>query len=407
MSLINLLSTGPGTFVYHLLIFLVLEALVGIAFIEYRWTRTLNHQRILRTFGGLMGIRVLLLLGEPLGPDVAAPIFNGTELASLTLLGSVFLTLFLNHSIGKRYLLGGLVATFLCTATFLPWWYRTLAQFPHLLYLTFWQQTFWYMIGALLVLVPTLILLRTQQGQRPWLVVIAFGTLSLGFTTLGVGSLFLTIGWLDIPAYTLVGIGRLINMLGYPLFAVAVHQAALQDRSNRRQLQQRTSEEMPHRAPNLQFLAEDRDGPLDLNSYLNRVAQGTAATLGADLCAIFLVNLNEPDTVYLAVQYSSSQDAGQAAQTLSLIEQPALAYALKRRQQLTLNVETNDPRLQALYKALGDQETGPTVIQPILNQHRPLGALVVGNNHSQRAFEPDATRMCQNIAEQVASVLSK
>jgi hypothetical protein len=407
MSLINLLSTGPGTFVYHLLIFLVLEALVGIAFIEYRRTRTLNHRRILRTFGGLMGIRVLLLLGEPLGPDVAAPIFNGTELASLTLLGAVFLTLFLNHSVGKKYLVSGLVATFLCTATFLPWWYRTLAQFPHLLYLTFWQQTFWYIVGALLVLAPTLILLRIQKGERPWLVVIAFGTLFLGFTTLGVGSLFLTMGWLDIPAYTLVGIGRLINMLGYPLFAVAVHQAALQDRPNRRQLQQHTSEEMPHQTANLQFLAKDRDGSLDVNSYLNRVAQGTATTLDADLCVIFLVNPDEPDTIHLAAQYSSYQNTGQTVWTLSLTDQPALAYALKRRQQLTLNVETNDPRLQAMYSALGNQETGPTVIQPILNLHRPLGALVVGNNHSQRVFEPDATRMCQNIAEQVASVLSK
>jgi hypothetical protein len=265
-------------------------------------------------------------------------------------------------------------------------------------------------MSVLLVLAPTLILLRVQS-ERPRLLVIAFGTLFLGFTILCISSLFLTLGWLDISAYTLVGIGRLINMLGYPLFAVVVHQIALQDRTGRQQPQRRASEEMAYQVPALQFLANPAklgSGLGDLNGYLNRVAQGTATTLDADLCAIFLVNPDDPGIINLVVQHSPSQSTGQRAArlALSLAEQPALAYALKRRQQLILNIETNNLHLQTLYNLLGDQATGPTVIQPILNQHRVLGALVVGNSRSQRAFEPAATRMCRNIAEQVAAILS-
>lgn len=407
MSLINLLSTGPGAFVYHLLIFLVLETLVGVALIEYRRARNPDHRRILWTFGGLMGMRILLLLGEPLGPAVIAPILNGIELASLTLLGWAFLAPS-SHRTGKRYLVGGLGATLLCTVTFLPGWYRALARFPYLLYLAFWQQTFWYAVSVLLALAPALILLRRRRGERQWLPVIAFGALSLGFTTLCMASLFLTVGWSDISAYTLIGIGRLINMQSYPLFAVAVHHAALQVY---RQPQQHAREESPRQTPALQFLAEARHpsgGLLDLDSLLNRVVEGAATTLNADICAIFLVNPDEPGAINLAAQYPPSEHTErQAAQfTFSLAEQPALAYALKRHKQLTLNVETNNPRLQTLYRLLGHRETGPTVIQPILNQHRPLGALVVGNNHSQRVFDPNAIRMCQDIAGQVAAVLS-
>lgn len=409
MFLVNLLSTGPGAFVYHLLIFLVLEALVGITLVEYRRVRNPDHRRILWTFGGLMGMRVLLLIGEPLGPAVVAPILNGIELASLTFLGWAFLVPILGRRIGKMYLAGGLVATLLCAATFLPGWYETLARFPHLLYLTFWQQTFWYAVDILLALAPALVMLRLQRQEGQRLSLIAFGALSLGFATLCIGALFLTVGWLNIAAYTLVGIGRLINMLSYPLFAVAVHQAALRDWQARRGAMQGV-----HQTPALRFLVEASQSggdSFDLDGFLNRVVEGTATTLDADLCAVFLVdpdeNENEPETVNLTAQYAPFRRAGRPSvpSTVSLAEQPALAYALKRRRQLTFNVETDNPRLQTLYGLFGSQRAGPTIIQPILNQHRILGALVVGNNRSQRAFEPDAARTCRNIAGQVAAVL--
>ncbi|MEE8392260.1 MAG: GAF domain-containing protein, partial [Anaerolineae bacterium] len=148
-------------------------------------------------------------------------------------------------------------------------------------------------------------------------------------------------------------------------------------------------------------------GPHNLNGFLHRVVEGTAATLNADTCAIFLVNPDEPGTINLAAQYPPSEHAEQQAAQLTfpLAEQHALAYALKRRKQLTLNVETDNPHLRSLYRLLGSQKTGPTVIQPILNQHRPLGVLVVGNNHSQRVLGPDAIQMCKSIAGQVAAVL--
>jgi PAS domain S-box-containing protein len=407
MSLINLLSTGPGTFVYHLMLLLVLEAMVSIVLTDWRYARNPNHRRILWAFGGLLVMRALLLFGEPLGPAAIAPLLSGIELASLTLLGWAFLAPLLNHRTGRIYLLSGLGVALLCAVTFLPGWHSTLAQFPHRLYLTFWQQTFWYAVSVLLALGLALVLLFSKQQRRQLPPIFGFATLFLGFTTLCVGSLSLTVGWFDVSAYTLIGVGRLINMLGYPLFAVTTHHIALQGRWAYREGLQDVREETLHRTREPLFLAQASQTiaeSLDLDTILQQGVENAAKALDADRCAIFLINPNQPGTVNLPAQYPPVQRAGRPAvqPTFPLAEQLTLAYALKRRKQLTINAETNNPHLRALYTLLGSQEAGPTIVQPLLRQRRILGALVVGNDRSQRAFEPDEGRLCQNIAVQVA-----
>jgi hypothetical protein len=375
MSLVNLLSTGPGASVYHLLILIALEAMAGIAFLEWRYTHNPDHRRILWAFGGLLVMHVLLLFGESFGPVTVAPLTSGIEVASLALLGWAFLASLLSPRTRKRYLIAGLGATLLCAITFLPGWYRILAQFPHFLYLTFWQQTFWYGVSILLALAPALVLLRAQQRETRLLPVLGFAILFLGFTTLCIGSLLLTLGQFDIFAYTLVGVGRLINMLGYPLFAVAVHRFALEDRQTYREELQSVSKETLLQTHELHFLVETSlsvGDSLDLDAILQRVVESTAMALDADLCAVFLVNPDQPGTADLAAQYIPLQRTQRPAvrPTFPLSEQSMLAYALKRRKQLTINVETSDPRLQSLYRLLGSQETGPTIVQPLLRQHR-------------------------------------
>ena len=407
MALVNLLGTGPGSSVYHFLVLLALEAMAGIAFIEWRRTHSPDRRRVLWAFGGLLVMYALLLFGESFGPVIIAPFTSGMEVASLALLGWAFLAPDLSHRTRTRYLVGGLGATFLCAVTFLPVWYRVLAQFPHLLYLTFWQQTFWYAVSVLLALAPALLLLRSQQRRELMLPAVGFGVLCLGFATLLVGSLLLTVGQPDIAGYTLIGVGRVINMFGYPLFAVAVHRIALRGRRTYRQKLRSMSKETLHQARELQFLVEAGrtiGQTLDLDTVLQRLVESIAKALGADLCAAFLVNQDMPGTVSLAARYTPFQRTGRLAgqSTFSLAEQSTLAYALKRHNQLTFNVDTDDPRLQTLYGLLDSQETGPTIVQPLLCQRRVLGALVVGNNHSQRAFEPDEGRLCRSIAVQAA-----
>lgn len=409
MALVNLLSTGPGVFVYHLLILLVLEALVGITLVEWRRAHNPDQRRFLWVFGGLVGMHVLLLHGEPLGPAIIAPLLNGIELTSLTLMGWAFLAP-LSRRASRGYLLSGLGVAALCVVTFLPGWYKALAQFPHLLYLTFWQQTFWCGVSTLMALIPALTLWRLQRREKPWLTIFGFTALFLGFATVCAGSLFLTIRWFGLSAYTLIGVGRLINMLGYPLFPIAVHRTALRDKQTQRRPLQNTSGDMPHQIQELQFLLETSrtisESP-DLDVVLQRVVESTATALGADRCAIFLANTDEPGTVNLAAQYAPLQGTQQPTTqpAFPLSEQPTLAHALERRKPLTTNVETNTSHLRVLYRLLGSPEAGPTIVQPLLNHRRILGALVVGNDRSQRTFEPHQVRLCQSIAAQFSGAI--
>ena len=408
MTIINLLSVGPGTFAYHLLVLLTLEAMVGIAFIEWRYTRNPDQYRTLWAFGGLLALRALLLLGEPLGPAVIAPLISGMETAGLALLGWAFLAPSLNRRAGGRYLAGGLGVTLLCVAIFLPGWYRALTQIPNRPYVAFWQQTFWYAVSMFLTLAPALILLRLHRRERQWLPTFGFAILLLGFTTSCVGSLFLTVGQFVVSAYTLIGVGRLINLLGYPLFAVAIYRTALRD--TWAYCQRNVSGETLRRTEDLLFLLETSRAvgdSLDLDTILRQVVESTTTALDADRCVVFLVNPDESGTIHLAAQYTPLQRAGRPAvrPVFPLAGQPMLAYALKRRKQLIINVGTNDPRLQTLYRLLGSQETGPTIVQPLLRQRRVLGALVVGNDRSQRAFVSNEGRLCRSIAVQVAAAI--
>jgi hypothetical protein len=410
MSLINLLSTGPGVFVYHLLLLLVLEVAIGIAFVEYRHTQSAENRRFLWAFGVLIGMRILLLLGEPLAPSLIAPVLGGIELASLTLASWAFLARFLTPATSTRFLIGGLSATLLCTTTFLPGWYRALARFPHLLYLTFWQQSFWYAVSTLLAIVFALILLRFSWRERQLSTVLAFGTLACGFLTLCIGSLFLTVGWSDISAYTMVGVGRLINMLGYPFFAIAVHQITMQGKPIHSEQTPEMDGEISYRTASIHVpLESDQlDGkPPSLDTTLGRMAKSTAKALTADVCAILLVDPRDPTSINLVAHYTYPQCTGQVIlqSTSTIAEQPAIAYALKRRKQLVVNAGADHPGLETLYELLDSQESGPTIVQPILRGNRALGVLVVGNNYTRQAFESKAIKSCHAIAEKVAAVL--
>jgi PAS domain S-box-containing protein len=408
MTLVALLSTTLGTRVYHLLILLMIGVMAGIALTQWRYTR--DHRRTLLATIGLLVLRVVLLIGEPRGPAVLAPVTSGLDVASLTLLGWTFVAPLLDHRSRRMYLAGGLGMTLLCAVVFLPGWRRTLARVPIREYVTFWQQTFWYAAGMLLTLGPALVSLNRPRQEREQLATSGFVLLSLGFTALCAGSLLPTVGWPETSAYTLIGVGRLIQVLSYPLFAIALYGSACQDmRAYRRELQGASRETLRQTQELLFFLETSRAGDelADLDTILRRVTESTVTALGADRCAVFLVHPDHPGTISLAAQCALLQQGGHECpqHSSSLADQPTLDYALKRRKPLTINASVNVPRLKTLYTLLGSQQTGPTIVQPLLCQRRVLGALVVGNDHSQREFAPGEGRLCRNIAAQLATAI--
>ena len=419
MHLPELIGTGAGASVYHLLVILALGAMALIALIEWRHTRNPDHRRIVITFAVLLALRIPLVVGESSGWAIIAPVMNSLEVASLMLLGWGFLAPILGRRVRTWSLYIGMGAIALCTVASLVAWSVTLAPVhPSMraevwrdLYNESWILSFWMVVSVALTAVPSFVLLIRRQREEHWMALAGFAILAFGFFVLLVGSMLRVVGQLESVAHSsLVGWGRLIDLVGYSLFAVAIYRTAMQDMWTYRQELQTMSEEALRQAKELFFLVEASRSigeSLDLDTILRRVVESTVMALDADRAAIFLIAPDDPAVVTLAAQYVPLQRVGLAAQhpTFALADQPTLDYALQRHKQLTLNEETDNPRLRTLYGLLGGLEAGPTIVQPLLRQRTILGALVVGNDHSHRPFDPSAGRLCQSIAAQVTAAI--
>ncbi len=416
MSFIELPGTDAGTFVYHLLVILALQAMAGIALIEWRHTRNPDHRHGLIAFGGLLALRIPLLLVEPLAGQsftlrVLFPLLSGVEMANAVILGWAFLSPVLDRRISRWYLCGGLGVVLLCTLTFLPLWHRALERLPNLLYVAFWQPAFWNGASMALALSLAVTLASRPSQEKPWLPVAGFLIHALGFLIMFTASLLQVVGRLEAAgAANVAGWGRVVCLLGYPFFVITVYRSALQDMWAYHQELQTVSEEALRQTQELLFLVEAgriTGESLDLDTTLRRVVESIALAVNADRCGVFLTDPGRPDTLTLAAQHATLQPAGHTAAPVefSLADQPALEQALQRRKQLLLNVGADNPRLQALYGLLGSQKAGPTIVQPLLCQRRVLGVLVVGNDGSQRPFDANNARLCQSISSQIAAAI--
>lgn len=398
MSVLELLGTDRGTIAYHVLVIPALWTMGTIAFLEWRHTRSRDHRRLLWATCGLVVLRIPALFAAGASAALAAFLLIGTELASLLLLGWTFLCPVLSSRVSTLYPALCLGATLPIGAVLL------ISTSP-------WQRPYWGAANVLLALIPAVVLLRHQQRRDHLGAASGFAILGLGFGVLFVASLLRATGSRggDAPA-VLTGAGYFFNLLGYPFFAIAAHRMALRDTVAYREELQVVSEEALRQTQELLFLVETSraiGGSLDLDTILRLVVGNTALALDADRAAIFLNDGAKPSTITLATQYTPLQDVERSVPppAFPLADQPTLDYALQRRKQLILNVETDNPRLQALYDLLGTPKAGPTIVQPLLGQKNTLGALVVGNDHSQRAFEPSDGRLCQSVAVQVAAAI--
>ncbi|MBN1814564.1 MAG: PAS domain S-box protein [Anaerolineae bacterium] len=419
MHLPELIGTGAGASVYHLLVILALGAMALIALIEWRHTRNPDHRRIVITFAALLALRIPLVVGESSDWAVIAPLITSLEAASLMLLGWAFLAPILSRQVRTWFLYIGIGVLALGAVASLAAWFASLAQvLPSMraevwrdLYNESWLLLFWLAMSVALAAVPALFLLIRRQREEHWMALAGFAILTFGFLVLFVGSLLRVAGQLESVAHSdWVGWGRIVNLVGYSLFAVAVYRMAMQDMWTYRQELQTMSEEALRQAKELFFLVEASRSigeSLDFSTILQRVVESTTMALDADRAAIFLIDPDDSRTVTLAAQYTPLQRAELAAQhpVFTLTDQPTLDYALQRRKQLTLNEETDNPCLRTLYGLLGSLEAGPTIVQPLLRQRAILGALVVGNDHSHRPFDPNAGRLCQSIAVQVTAAI--
>ncbi|MBN1954025.1 MAG: PAS domain-containing protein [Anaerolineae bacterium] len=408
-SLLNLFS-GGGALVYHLLILLALEAAAGISVVEYRHTKNPDQRRLLHVFFALIVLRIPLLLGDSLQGILLLPPFlfvllalfeYALEVISLTLLWWAFLAPLINRRWGRTLVIGNLVLAGLAALAFFPNWFQAVLQLPPLIYqevdlslYAFSLQVVWDVWATLIPLSALVLLLLHRKRLGYDLPAVSFALIALGN---------------GLIAFNQIGLGRLVNLMGYPLLAVTVYRIALQDMWAYRRELETLSEESLRQTRELLFLVEISRAigeSLDLDTVLQRVVEGVAHAVNTDQAAILLVQEGAENHVRMAAQYNPLSFSRRRLAASILAEQlPNLTQALQERQQFVFNTPENYGPLLPIYNLLDSAEAGPTIIQPLTRQERALGALIVGNDHSKRPFGSNEARLCSSIAAQVSAAI--
>ena len=254
-------------------------------------------------------------------------------------------------------------------------------------------------IHSLIITVFSPLLLLVSYGRMRWSHLVPPLALALAgfFYLLGLPSL----SWL-------------LNLLAYAFLINAVHQESVQSFFRTYQDRQKETEALAQEAISLsreqQRLLEAGkriSAVSDLNRSIEHIAKSMVKTTHTDQSAIFVLDVKAVGLARLATVYSAENPlyiTDRDEITFALDDYPLLQQAIESQQQMLLP-ESKTNGLNRLYSLWYENRAGPTLIQPLVVQRRPVGALLLGNPVTHRPiFERDA-RLCQGLSAQIATMV--
>jgi|GEM_PF-917715 len=437
----EILGSPLGSLVYHLLLLLAIEAVLGMAWDEWRRARRGPAQRLLIGFGGMALVRLgyivaalLAMAGWADRTTLLPPLERFADTASLALLAWALArvphvtkgsgspapsparlpreayaadrqartwNLFLAATLA--------LASAACTASVVLWG-RQLAMAgagSELDYNLTWQAAVWsgWQVG-LAILVGLAVLRNRHEGwteSRSLLflavVVILAGQILQMASALGI---IRPSAIPHLPTWE-----RLANLIAYPLLVIALYQNIVVGlRLRSRQLQDISQASMDQ-IKSLLFLFEagrEMSGSLDLPTVLDNAAQGIARALDADQCAIAFPQDNDPGQMRLAAIYNPARHGRGEGVAFPLDYQLAVQQALRRKRYIIVE-EADNVQLKVLFALLGSSDIGPLLIQPLVSENDAIGAIIVGNSRSQRLFTANEAKLCQSMADQLVGAI--
>ncbi len=399
----NLLDTLPGSSVYHMLIFLGLLPAVGIVWAEWKQLHNEELRAFIYALSGIMGVRILAVILAPAQVEVgsslallSAPFLYAVELLSILLLLWAFGTPL--WRVRARSLLMVLIGGWglLLVISILSWGMIS-RTFPTV-YSTSWQTPAWYLLAAGVAFGAGGLLWSRREVMGGRLAAIAFCVLGLGMVVGGVGTL---------GPGNREGLGRIISLLGYPLFAVVFYQSALQDLLAYRSDLQNLSEQALRQSQELLFLIEATKSigeSLNLQGMLGDVAEHVAMALNADRVAILLRHEEQRGVLTLVTNYEMLGSRYNRPVDVSLTDYPMLGFVM-REGQLVYRAHEDYQPVRSLFDLLKIRREGPLLLQPLTRQGRTVGVLVACNDHSGQVFTPEQERLATTIAVQIAGAV--
>jgi two-component system sensor histidine kinase VicK len=437
----KILGSPLGSLVYHLLLLLAIEAVLGMAWDEWRRARRGPAQRLLIGFGGMALVRLgyivaalLAMAGLADRTTLLPPLERFADTASLAFLAWALARVPHAAKVSgspapsparlpreayaadrqaqtwNLFLTATLVLASAACAASVVLWGRQLATAgaaSELDYNLTWQAAIWsgWQIG-LAILVGLAVLRNRHEGwteSRSLLflaiVVILAGQILQMASALGV---IRPSAVPHLPTWE-----RLANLIAYPLLVIALYQNIVVGlRLRSRQLQDISQASMDQ-IKSLLFLFEasrEMSSSLDLPTVLDNAAQGIARALDADQCAIAFPQDNDPGQMRLAAIFNPARHGRGEGVAFPLDYQLAVQQALRRKRYVIVE-EADNVQLKVLFALLGSSDIGPLLIQPLVSDNNAIGAIIVGNSRSQRLFTANEAKLCQSMADQLVGAI--
>jgi PAS domain S-box-containing protein len=411
---VDLLTTPPGGLVYHLVVLFAIEAILGIALGQ--WQREREDKAVLRlaVAAGLLFLSRLVLMGIALliwqGVIATAEVVPPLERCLNTITLIILLWAFVLSDVGndwvpRLFLAVGLIGTVAVYLVFAFLWSSDLAANQTLAYNSYWQDIVWT-LGQLALLGLAGVLLLWRRTSQWGLLLIAFGTMSLGLL------LHLVVPYTALPTDLphIAGWVRPANLIAFPLLAIAVYRDVVQGLSRRTQKLEGISQDSLTQITGLLFLLETSQrmsSSLNLRMVVSNAVKGVARVLDSNLCGLAILAEGRSEVLQLTSVYSGGRPFRSQAVEVNfpIGDYPAIDHAIRHRKQVIIENSVDSPQVRSLYTLMGSEAIGPLLVQPLLGAKSPMGVIIVGNAGRQRRFSSTDGKLCQALAKQIAIAL--
>jgi len=389
----SLLTTPPGSLVYHLTLIISLSILYALTWSSSPRSDALAA-RWRMTTGVILGLHLLTMIIAGLSWLV---ILNGQILlppldrfVSFTSLLLISFTLIFNPPTEKNSRILAVILS-LATLALLGTIYLLVEQENLLRFNRTPADAVWG-ISTLILSVITLVFL---MARRPAQWQIAFA----GYTLLTVGySLHMTLGPADSSFAPFV---RWSELVAFPVLIIAAV---------------RTFITIVKDAPQVAIQSPDLDLPFlpkvftsvydvflakELSDLADAAVRGTAYSMKAEIC-LLLTPPEELEYLSIATGFDLIREQHIEGQAFDTTDLPVIANALRRRRSLILPAESRAPDLVTLQRGLNLKKTGPMLFAPLTSGEHIFGGLLLLSPFARQRWSQENRSALVQLADGIA-----
>lgn len=393
----NFLSSPALALAYYLFTFFSIEAALVLAWWQWKHLDSFRAYRLTIAFGSLTLLRVMLFILAMIGRSSAEianfwlpPFERVVAITSLGFLVWGFTPYFRKNSLtGNTLLAVNTVFAFIFYFLAVLFWDSPdFNQTPWEIFFVGWQ--------VVLVLFGAINCATNLDDERMF-AIFSFAALLVGYV------LHVFLGGNYTQPHNPLWV-RVMELIAYPLFAVAVYNGALQTLNARSRELQNLSEISLDQIKGLISLFEATrsiTASLELSHVLDGAAQSVAKALDAEQCAIALPETeNDLSQLRLVSIYNPSRKGRGESVTFPVNDQQIIKHAIKRKYQVVIDEYQDNTQIRMLFTLMGAADVGPLIVQPLLKNADPIGVLILGNAHSKRHFTDSEAELCKTLAGQ-------